>query len=155
MMGVPILIQEQNSYAGITNKILSKRASRICVAYPGMEAFFPAERILKTGNPVRANIVDIKGKHHAGAELLKLNPLKKTVLVTGGSLGAGTLNKSIENDNPARKFCEDNNITVLAEFQYEERLAKINSSGLIAARENVKFAEQFRQLLSAVKEAVW
>lgn len=96
LKGIPYLIQEQNSYAGITNKLLGKGAAKICVAFDGMEAFFPAEKILKTGNPVRNNIVDIKGKHHAGAELLKLNPLKKTILVTGGSLGAGTLNKSIE-----------------------------------------------------------
>ena len=96
LKGIPYLIQEQNSYAGITNKMLGSSASKICVAFDGMEAFFPAEKILKTGNPVRANIVDIKGKHHAGAELLKLDPLKKTILVTGGSLGAGTLNKSIE-----------------------------------------------------------
>lgn len=96
LKGIPYLIQEQNSYAGITNKLLGKGAAKICVAFDGMEAFFPADKILKTGNPVRNNIVDIKGKHHAGAELLKLNPLKKTILVTGGSLGAGTLNKSIE-----------------------------------------------------------
>ncbi len=96
MKGIPYLIQEQNSYAGITNKLLGKKAAKICVAFDGMEQFFPAERILKTGNPVRTNIVDIEGKHHAGAELLKLDPLKKIILVTGGSLGAGTLNKSIE-----------------------------------------------------------
>jgi UDP-N-acetylglucosamine--N-acetylmuramyl-(pentapeptide) pyrophosphoryl-undecaprenol N-acetylglucosamine transferase len=93
---IPYLIQEQNSYAGITNKFLGKGAAKICVAFDGMEQFFPADKILKTGNPVRTSIVDIKDKRHAGAELLKLNPLKKTILVTGGSLGAGTLNKSIE-----------------------------------------------------------
>lgn len=97
---IPYLIQEQNSYAGITNKFLGKNASKICVAFDGMEQFFPAEKILKTGNPVRKDVVDIKGKHHAGAELLKLDPLKKTILVTGGSLGAGTLNKSIEKHLP-------------------------------------------------------
>lgn len=93
---IPYLIQEQNSFAGVTNKLLSKNASKICVAFDGMEQFFPADKILKTGNPVRRDVVEIAGKHHAGAELLKLNPLKKTILVTGGSLGAGTLNKSIE-----------------------------------------------------------
>jgi len=93
---VPYLIQEQNSYAGITNKKLGKNASKICVAFDGMEEFFPADRILKTGNPVRKDVVDIYNKHFHGAELLKLDPLKKTILVTGGSLGAGTLNKSIE-----------------------------------------------------------
>ncbi len=98
---VPYLIQEQNSYAGVTNKLLGKKAAKICVAFDGMEQFFPADKILKTGNPVRTNIVEIKGKHHAGAELLKLDPLKKIILVTGGSLGAGTLNKSIEKHLPA------------------------------------------------------
>lgn len=93
---VPYLIQEQNSYAGITNKRLGKNASKICVAFDGMEEFFPADKILKTGNPVRKDVVDIYNKHFHGSELLKLDPLKKTVLVTGGSLGAGTLNKSIE-----------------------------------------------------------
>lgn len=93
---VPYLIQEQNSYAGVTNKKLGKNASKICVAFDGMEAFFPADKILKTGNPVRKEVVDIHNKHFHGAELLKLDPQKKTILVTGGSLGAGTLNKSIE-----------------------------------------------------------
>jgi UDP-N-acetylglucosamine--N-acetylmuramyl-(pentapeptide) pyrophosphoryl-undecaprenol N-acetylglucosamine transferase len=93
---VPYLIQEQNSYAGITNKRLGKNASKICVAFDGMDAFFPAENIMKTGNPVRKEVVDIINKHFRGSELLKLDPLKKTILVTGGSLGAGTLNKSIE-----------------------------------------------------------
>jgi UDP-N-acetylglucosamine--N-acetylmuramyl-(pentapeptide) pyrophosphoryl-undecaprenol N-acetylglucosamine transferase len=93
---IPYLIQEQNSYAGITNKWLGKKAAKVCVAFDGMEQFFPAEILLKTGNPVRKDVVDVLNKHHAGAELLKLDPLKKTILVTGGSLGAGTLNKSIE-----------------------------------------------------------
>ncbi|MGV3545500.1 MAG: undecaprenyldiphospho-muramoylpentapeptide beta-N-acetylglucosaminyltransferase [Pedobacter sp.] len=96
LKNIPYLIQEQNSYAGITNKLLGKKAAKICVAFDGMEAFFPADRILKTGNPVKKNIVNIDGRRHAGAELLKLDPLKKTILVTGGSLGAGTLNKALE-----------------------------------------------------------
>lgn len=100
LKGVPYLIQEQNSYAGITNKWLGKKAAKICVAFDEMAQFFPADKILKTGNPVRTDVVDIKGKHYAGAELLKLDPLKKTILVTGGSLGAGTLNKSIEKHLP-------------------------------------------------------
>jgi len=94
--GVPYLIQEQNSYAGITNKRLGRKAAKICVAFDDMEQFFPAGKLLKTGNPVRKEVVDIHNKHFAGAELLKLDPQKKTILVTGGSLGAGTLNKSIE-----------------------------------------------------------
>ncbi|PWS26442.1 undecaprenyldiphospho-muramoylpentapeptide beta-N-acetylglucosaminyltransferase [Pedobacter yonginense] len=100
LKGIPYLIQEQNSYAGVTNKWLGKKASKICVAFDDMNQFFPGDKILKTGNPVRKEVIDIKGKHFAGAELLKLDPQKKTILVTGGSLGAGTLNKSIEKHLP-------------------------------------------------------
>lgn len=96
MKRIPYLIQEQNSYAGVTNKLLSKNAAKICVAFEGMEQFFPASKILLTGNPVRKEVVEVTGKHHAGATLLKLDPLKKIVLVTGGSLGARTLNLAIE-----------------------------------------------------------
>ncbi|WP_133577286.1 undecaprenyldiphospho-muramoylpentapeptide beta-N-acetylglucosaminyltransferase [Pedobacter metabolipauper] len=97
---IPYLIQEQNSYAGITNKWLGRNAAKICVAFDDMDQFFPAQKILKTGNPVRKDVVNIFNKHHEGAEMLQLDPLKKTILVTGGSLGAGTLNKSIEKHLP-------------------------------------------------------
>jgi UDP-N-acetylglucosamine--N-acetylmuramyl-(pentapeptide) pyrophosphoryl-undecaprenol N-acetylglucosamine transferase len=100
LKGIPYLIQEQNSYAGVTNKFLGKKASKICVAFDNMGQFFPADKILKTGNPVRKDVVEILNKRFAGAELLKLDPLKKTILVTGGSLGAGTLNKSVEKHLP-------------------------------------------------------
>ena len=93
--GIPYLIQEQNSYAGITNKWLGKKASKICVAYDGMEQFFPAAKLIKTGNPIRKDSVNIAGKHMQALELFKLSPLKKTILVTGGSLGARTLNNSV------------------------------------------------------------
>ncbi|RKR85457.1 UDP-N-acetylglucosamine-N-acetylmuramylpentapeptide N-acetylglucosamine transferase [Mucilaginibacter gracilis] len=95
LKGIPYLIQEQNSYAGITNKWLAKKASKICVAFDGMEKFFPAGKLIKTGNPIRKESVDIEGKRFSSLELLKLHGAKKTILVTGGSLGAGTLNKSV------------------------------------------------------------
>jgi UDP-N-acetylglucosamine--N-acetylmuramyl-(pentapeptide) pyrophosphoryl-undecaprenol N-acetylglucosamine transferase len=95
LKNIPYLIQEQNSYAGITNKWLGKKAKKICVAFDGMEKFFPADRIIKTGNPIRKDSVDIAGKHIQALELLKLSPTKKTILVTGGSLGARTLNNSV------------------------------------------------------------
>ncbi len=95
-MKIPSLIQEQNSYAGITNKILAKRVQRICVAYDGMEKYFPKEKIVKTGNPVRENMVDIKGKRAEAISFFNLDENKKIVLVIGGSLGARTINKSIE-----------------------------------------------------------
>ena len=93
--GVPYLIQEQNSYAGITNKWLGKKATEVCVAYDGMEQFFPASKIIKTGNPIRKESVNIAGKKLQALELMKLSNDKKTILVTGGSLGARTLNNSI------------------------------------------------------------
>lgn len=94
-MKIPYLIQEQNSYAGVTNKRLSKGAERICVAFDGMERFFPGEKILLTGNPIRKEAVAITGKREEGLAAFGLSPDKKTILVTGGSLGAGTLNKSM------------------------------------------------------------
>jgi UDP-N-acetylglucosamine--N-acetylmuramyl-(pentapeptide) pyrophosphoryl-undecaprenol N-acetylglucosamine transferase len=94
-MKVPYLIQEQNSFAGITNKWLGKKASVICVAFEGMDKFFPKAKILVTGNPIRKEAVEIENKRFAAAELLSISPLKKTILLTGGSLGSGTLNKSM------------------------------------------------------------
>ncbi|KQC02397.1 undecaprenyldiphospho-muramoylpentapeptide beta-N-acetylglucosaminyltransferase [Pedobacter sp. Hv1] len=128
MKGIPYLIQEQNSYAGITNKLLGKKAAKICVAFDGMEQFFPAERILKTGNPVRTTIVDIAGKHHAGAELLKLDPLKKIILVTGGSLGAGTLNKSIEKHLPEIIAQDVQVIWQTGKFYYKGIIERLGSN---------------------------
>src|SRR5690606_27303004 len=94
-MGVPCLIQEQNSYAGITNKRLAKRAARICVAFEGMERFFPAHKILFTGNPIRREAVAIQHKREEAMAFFGLSPAKKTILLTGGSLGARTLNNSM------------------------------------------------------------
>lgn len=91
-LGIPCLIQEQNSYAGITNKRLGKKVEKICVAFEGMERFFPKEKLIFTGNPIRRESVDITNKRFEGAELLGLSPHKKIILVTGGSLGARTLN---------------------------------------------------------------
>ncbi len=96
LRGIPTLIQEQNSYAGITNKMLGKRAKRICVAYPDMERFFPADRIVLTGNPVRQDILSMDGKREAGQKTFNLDPTKKTLLVIGGSLGARSINLSVE-----------------------------------------------------------
>ena len=94
-MGIPYLIQEQNSYAGITNKRLGAKAKKICVAFEGMDKFFPADRIMLTGNPIRKQSVDIEGKREEALLSFGLSAEKKTILVTGGSLGAGTLNKSM------------------------------------------------------------
>ena len=94
-MGVPTLLQEQNSYAGVTNKLLAKQAACICVAYEGMERFFPKEKIKLTGNPVRQNLLDAAIAHDEAVTTFGLDPEKKTVLIVGGSLGARTLNESM------------------------------------------------------------
>ncbi len=98
--GVPTVIQEQNSFAGVTNKLLAKNAKAICTAYEGMEKVFPANKIVLTGNPVRAEIIAMPGNaaalRTAGYEYFGLNPALKTILIIGGSLGARTLNESVE-----------------------------------------------------------
>lgn len=95
MMGIPTLIQEQNSYAGVTNKLLAQKADRICVAYEGMEKFFPSEKILLTGNPVRQSLLDNQITRETAASAFGFNPNLKTVLVLGGSLGARTINQTL------------------------------------------------------------
>ncbi len=93
--GVPTLLQEQNSYAGVTNKMLAKKARRICVAYEGMERFFPAEAIVMTGNPIRQNLADRTLSRVESVKRFGLDPKRKTVLIVGGSLGARTINDTI------------------------------------------------------------
>lgn len=97
LAGVPILIQEQNSYAGVTNKLLAKRAAKICVAYPGMEAFFPKPKLALLGNPVRRDIVDVSGRKNEALVHFDLSAERKTLFVMGGSLGARSINESINN----------------------------------------------------------
>ncbi|HET8829593.1 MAG TPA: undecaprenyldiphospho-muramoylpentapeptide beta-N-acetylglucosaminyltransferase [Pelobium sp.] len=92
---IPYLLQEQNSYAGITNKYLGKKAKKICVAFDNMDRFFKADKIIKTGNPVRENAVAVEGKRAEAIAFFDLDPNKKTMLVIGGSLGALTLNNSV------------------------------------------------------------
>lgn len=96
LLGAKTLIQEQNSYPGITNKLLSKKADKICVAYDGLERFFPKEKLIKTGNPVRQDLLHIDEKRSEAINFFKLNPTKKTLVVIGGSLGAKSINKLLE-----------------------------------------------------------
>ena len=93
-MGIPVVLQEQNSFAGVTNKMLAKGAEKICVAYTGMERFFPADKIILTGNPVRQNLLATIDKKEA-YEYFGLNPDKPTLMVMGGSLGARTVNQAM------------------------------------------------------------
>lgn len=94
-MGIPTLIQEQNSYAGVTNKHLANKAKKICVAYDGMQRFFPADKIINTGNPVRQNLIETDITHEDAVKSFGLDPTKKTILLVGGSLGARTINESV------------------------------------------------------------
>lgn len=93
--GIPTLLQEQNSFAGVTNKLLAARADCICVAYEGMERFFPADKIVLTGNPVRRNLLDCGATPEQARQAMGVNPNKKTILIIGGSLGARTINNAI------------------------------------------------------------
>lgn len=117
--GVPSLIQEQNSYPGITNKILAKKADKICVAYDGLERFFPVNKIIKTGNPVRQDILDIENKSIEGKDYFKLNHNKITLLILGGSLGARRINQLIEEK---LEFFQTQNVQIIwqcGKFYYE------------------------------------
>ena len=95
---IPAIIQEQNSFAGLTNKLLSQKVNKICVAFSGMEKFFPKDKIIFTGNPVRQDIKNVHEKYSEAISYFRLVPNKKTILVIGGSLGAKTINQSINNN---------------------------------------------------------
>jgi len=108
--GIPTLIHESNSYPGITNRILAKKVSKICVGYEGMEKFFPKEKIIFTGNPVRQDISGIEGKRNEGLKFFNLDGSKKTLLVVGGSLGAKGINAAM---GISLQQLADNNIQLL------------------------------------------
>lgn len=97
-MGYPTLLQEQNSYAGLTNKTLSRKAKKICVAYDGMQRYFPADKIVKTGNPVRAEIEEMTTTQEEGCQYFGIETAKTTILVVGGSLGAHSINMMIKDN---------------------------------------------------------
>lgn len=126
----PSLIQEQNSYAGITNRLLAKRADQICVAYDHMEKYFPAAKIVYTGNPVRKELLEGKSKLAEALAFYQLDPSKKVLLVVGGSLGARTLNNSLFKD---LELLRDSNIEVLwqtGKYYYQSVLEKTRGLNL-------------------------
>ena len=110
LLGVPTVLQEQNSFPGITNKILGRKASKICVAFQGMEKFFPSSKIVITGNPIRKEVIDTEGKREEAARFFNLDPLKKTIMVVGGSQGALSINLCIEKNIP---FLKENKVQLL------------------------------------------
>lgn len=129
-MDIPTVIQEQNSYAGVTNKLLAKRAKMICVAYEGMEKFFPAEKLKLTGNPVRMNLMARKSNREECAAAMGLDPAKKTILLVGGSLGARSMNESMINSlqqiaaNPDVQF-----VWQTGKYYYNEIVARVKDAG--------------------------
>jgi UDP-N-acetylglucosamine--N-acetylmuramyl-(pentapeptide) pyrophosphoryl-undecaprenol N-acetylglucosamine transferase len=128
--GIPTMIQEQNSYAGLTNKLLAKSAKNICVAYPGMEKFFPGDKIQYTGNPVRKDILHLEGKKEKAFLHFELEEGKKVLLVLGGSLGARTINQAVLAD---MEGLEKEGYQVLwqsGKFYFSEMSEKVKASGL-------------------------
>ncbi len=134
-LGIPTLIQEQNSYPGITNIILSKKVNKICVAYDKLEKYFPKDKIIYTGNPIRRDVVEIEGKKNEALEFFGLRADKLVVLVVGGSLGARTVNEAIETN--LKEFV-DNNIQLIWQTgknyfpQAEEATKKYTKEGILA-----------------------
>ena len=125
-LGIPTLLQEQNSYAGVTNKILAKKANRICVAYDGMERFFPAEKILKTGNPVRPTLTKGGVSRKEAAKNMGLDPSKRIVLIVGGSLGARTLNESVMSNLDLIRMSQDVQfVWQTGKFYFEEMKSRL------------------------------
>ena len=128
-MGIPTLIQEQNSYAGVTNKLLAKSAKRICVAYEGMERFFDKEKIILTGNPVRQNLLDEKTGREEAIRSFGLDPKKKTVLIIGGSLGARTINNCVMHNLDKIKQSGVQFIWQTGKIYIEEAKAAVGKAG--------------------------
>ena len=129
-MNIPTLIQEQNSYAGVTNKLLAKKAKMICVAYDGMERFFPHEKLKLTGNPVRKTLLDMRTNREAAMNEMGLDSSKRCVLIVGGSLGARSINESIIKNidivkaNPDIQF-----IWQTGKLYFEEMVRRTNEAG--------------------------
>ncbi len=128
VMGIPTLIQEQNSYAGVTNKILAKRASVICVAYDGMEKYFPAGKIIKTGNPVRQNFDDLEKIRTEARSFFGLKKELPVILVLGGSLGAGSINKSLSRNIHKLKDSDTQWLWQTGKLYYENLKALVSLS---------------------------
>jgi|TARA_B110000879_G_C11172250_1_gene514149 UDP-N-acetylglucosamine--N-acetylmuramyl-(pentapeptide) pyrophosphoryl-undecaprenol N-acetylglucosamine transferase len=133
MMKIPTLIQEQNSYPGITNKILAKKVNKICVAYYGMERFFPSEKIIFTGNPVRRDLYDIQINREEAKASFGIDNDHKTVLIFGGSLGARRINESVEGAfDMIKRHSEINYIWQVGKMYFDEY-----SCGVVAALPNI------------------
>ncbi len=131
-MKIPCLVQEQNSHAGLTNKWLAKRVQKICVAYQGMEKFFPKDKIILTGNPVRSDILDIKNKRQEAFDLFQLDANQRTIFSVGGSLGARSINESIAANLDLIKNAGIQLLWQTGKPYFEEAKQKVKEAGLSA-----------------------
>ena len=128
--GIPTLLQEQNSYPGVTNRMLAAKAAKICVAYEGMSRYFPAEKIVLTGNPCRQDLVVSKENREKGMAFFQLDPKKKTILMVGGSLGAKTLNDSIVSAFPDIRTSDVQVIWQCGRYYYKDMM-KLHAEGAV------------------------
>ena len=150
-MGIPTLLQEQNSYAGVTNKILAKKANRICVAYDGMERFFPADKIIKTGNPVRPNLTNGSFTRKDAAVRMGLDPSKRIVLIVGGSLGARTLNESVMVNLDLIRMSDDVQfVWQTGKFYYEEMKRRLSEQQPVPNLFPTEFVQDMDMAYAAV-----
>ena len=149
-MNIPTLIQEQNSYAGVTNKILSKKAKMICVAYDGMERFFPHEKIKLTGNPVRKSLIEMRANRSEAIKAMILDEKKKCVLVVGGSLGARSINEAIlANLDMIKQHEEIQFVWQTGKLYFEEMKRRVKEQGAPANIFVTDFVSNMANALSA------
>lgn len=141
--GIPLVLQEQNSYAGVTNRLLAKKAVKVCVAYEGMERFFNPEKIVFTGNPVRKDLLEAGKLREEGIEYYGLDVRKKTVLVTGGSLGAGMMNQAVRKNLDVIAGWKDVQVLWQCGSYYYDKL-KMELAGCLP--ENVKLTAFLKRM---------
>ena len=154
-MNIPTLIQEQNSYAGVTNKILSKRAKLICVAYDGMERFFPHEKIKKTGNPVRKNLLEMRANRKEAMKAMQIDENKKCVLIVGGSLGARSINEGVmANIELIRNNADIQFIWQTGKLYFEEMKKRVSEIGKPENLTITDFVSNMANALSAANLVV-
>ncbi|MBQ5644530.1 MAG: undecaprenyldiphospho-muramoylpentapeptide beta-N-acetylglucosaminyltransferase [Bacteroidaceae bacterium] len=154
-MNIPTLIQEQNSYAGVTNKILSKRAKLICVAYDGMERFFPHEKIKKTGNPVRKNLLEMRANRKEAMKAMQIDENKKCVLIVGGSLGARSTNEGVmANIELIRNNADIQFIWQTGKLYFEEMKKRVSEIGKPENLTITDFVSNMANALSAANLVV-
>ena len=134
MLKIPSMVQEQNSFPGKTNKLLSKSVQKICVAYEGLDRFFPSDKIILTGNPTRKNMTDISGKEKEGYEFYDFDTNKKTILIIGGSLGARTLNESVINKLEELKKANVNVLWQCGKLYHEKLQGELKNNDMGAVK---------------------